>query len=199
MANLVSPEDLQKWLMSIPPAELAKERYDVKADLSAMSDAPLDEHIVNELSHQLFDLTVKHNLDIDMIMSATHLPHEAILRLQSGNPFVTKEAFDILKSFADTLSKTGQIPSLEDTPSTKISQYDALLISNRVFNAVMTYGIDQDTIAKQSGLPYNDIARLSSENPFVVQKSLDILNAYLDQVDYWKGPKPDANHSDITD
>lgn len=199
MSNLVSPQDLEKWLMSIPPKQLAKERRDVKADLSAMSNMPLDENIVNDLSHQLFELTVKHNLSINIIETATNLPHEAILRLQSGNPFVTQEAFDILKSFADDLSKTGQIPSREDTPSTKISQDDAILISNRLFNAVMTYGIDQDTIAKQSELPYNDIARLSSENPFVAQKSLDIINAYLDQVDYWKGPKPDANHSDITD
>lgn len=199
MSKLVSPQDLEKWLMTIPPEQLAKERHNVKADLSAISNTPLDEHVVNELSHQLFNLTVKYNLDIDIIMSATHLPHEAILRLQSGNPFVTQEAFDTLKSFADIVSKTGEIPSLEDTSSTKISQDDAFLISNRLFNAVMTYGIDQETIAKQSELPYNDIARLSSENPFVSQKSLDILNAYLDQVDYWKGPKPDANHSNITD
>ena len=94
MPKLVSPQDLEKWLMSIPPAQLAKERRDVKADLSAMSNTPLDEHVVNELSHQLFNLTVKYNLDIDIIMSATHLPHEAILRLQSGNPFVTKEALE---------------------------------------------------------------------------------------------------------
>lgn len=191
MSKLVSPEELHQWLMTIPPAQLAKERYSVKADLAVISDTPLNRQKVDDLSHQLFALTAKYNLSVQKIMDATNMPHEAVLRLQSGNPFVKHRAFEIIKQFADDLEKTGQLSIPETKSPNKISKYASLLISDRLIETVMVYHIDQKTIVEQSGLPYNDVSRLFSENPFVAQKSLDILNAYLDQVDYWKGPKPD--------
>ena len=195
MSNLVSPEDLEKWFMSIPPAELAKQRHDVKADLATMSDTPLDRQAVNDLSHRLFELTVKHNLNIQMIMDATNLPHEAILRLQSGNPFVKRHAFDVLKEFADNLEKTGKYSFPPVEYPNKISKEASILISDRIVETMLSYYIDQKTMAEQSGLTPNEVNRLTSENEFVSQRALDIMLAYLDQVDYWKGPKPDATHT----
>ena len=116
MPKLVSPEELHKFLMTIPPAKLAKERSEVKAYLNQKDD-------------------------------------------------------QLIKS-------------------DKISKENSNLISNRLFEAVLMYNLNQKLIAYQTGLPFNDIARLSSENQFVSQESFETMMAYLDQVEYWRGPKP---------
>lgn len=119
MSKLVSPEELHKFFMIMPPAQLAKERYAVKAHLN-----------------QTDDQLIKSN---------------------------------------------------------KISKENSNLISNRLFEAVLIYNLNQKLIADQTGLPFNDVARLSSENQFVSQESFETMMAYLDQVEYWKGPKPNKN------
>ena len=77
--------------------------------------------------------------------------------------------------------------------SDKISKENSHLISNRLFESVLIYNLNQKLIADQTGLPFNDVARLSSENQFVSQESFETMMAYLDQVEYWKGPKPNKN------
>lgn len=105
MGKLVSPEELHNFLMSIPPEQLKKKSDEVKKYLNSATDETLPEEDSEFLAQQLFDATLQYTLNTEKIAKATGLDENIILRLQSANPFVTKENFNKVQSYIENLHK----------------------------------------------------------------------------------------------
>lgn len=74
---------------------------------------PLDKSVVEKLSYQMFENTFKYNLTRKIISEKSKTDTEDVLRLQSGNPFVSKESFDKVKAYMNSL------PNLVDRETEK--------------------------------------------------------------------------------
>lgn len=67
---------------------------------------PLSLDSVEALSHTLFENTFKYRLSRELISRKTGVSSEDVLRLQSGNPFVSQESFDKVKAYMGLLSNS---------------------------------------------------------------------------------------------
>lgn len=59
----------------------------------------IEQHLINKLSHQLFEYTFKYNLTRKKISNETGVSMEDVLKLQSGNPFVSLQSFQKVEKY----------------------------------------------------------------------------------------------------